>query len=165
LILGGTHIYRPSTSYTQSISVQQESIKPEKPSQSTIPIKKEPILSKSNKNPSQTSNVIKQKIVPKKKPLPIQINPIKEEKKPRILSPLHSPNELVDISPSPPSIDNERTRISLSPSPPPPIVRIASPLTVPEISQKTKRLSENNDEKKKKIKTDNPDEKCIIILF
>jgi hypothetical protein len=152
LISGGAHVYRPSTSYTQSVSIQQEKI-----SQSTVPIKKEP-----NKNP-QTSNSVKQKIIPKKKPITIQTNPIKEEKKTRILSPLNSPNELVDISPSPPSIDNERPIASLSPSPPPPIVRIASPLT--EKSRKTKRLQDHNDEKKKKIKTNIHDEKCIRIFM
>jgi len=162
LLEGGTHIYRPTTSFTQSISVQQESIKQEKSIQPTIPVKKESIPPK-----TPTSNVVKQKIIPKKKPLPVPTNPIKEEKKTRALSPLHSPNELIDISPSPPSIDNERTAISLTPSPPPPIVRVASPLRTSsntDIPRKKKRLPDNNDEKKKKVKTEDvPHEKCRFI--
>jgi hypothetical protein len=63
----------------------------------------------------------------------------------------------VDISPSPPSIHNECITISSSPSPPPPIVRIAPPLKLSsnaEAPRKIKRSHENNEEKKKKIKTD-----------
>ena len=121
----------------------------------------------------------------KMKPQLTQTNSMIENKKIRILSPVHSPNDLVDISPSTSSIDNERTTISLSPSPPPPIVRIASPLTSSsntELSQELKRLQDNNtitdnDEsseiniKKKKIKTDDfednslSDEKCTFISF
>jgi len=168
--IGGTHVYHPSTSYTPANSTSQESLKTENKSQSTILIKKESIPSKAqlpiNKNP-QIPTMIKKKIVSKEK-----AEPIKEEKKSRILSPVHSPNELIDISPSSISIDNERTTISLSPSPPPPIVRIAPPLSRssnPDTPRKIKRLPENNDEsstnniKKKKIKTENiPDEKSII---
>ncbi|CAF2998312.1 unnamed protein product [Rotaria sp. Silwood2] len=169
--IGGTHIYRPTpTPYTQSNTTLQESLNQEKTSPS---IKQEQISSKTNQTP-QSSNIIQKKIPSsslsisnKNKSL---TNSIKEEKKHHILSPLHSPNELVDISPSPPSIDNERTNISLSPSPPPPIVRIASPLTLPtntEIPRKIKHLQEHNDEslntniKKKKIKTDDIQHKTI----
>ncbi|CAF1208757.1 unnamed protein product [Rotaria sordida] len=170
--IGGTHIYRPTTSYTQSNTTLQESLNQEKISQS---IKQEQISSKINQTP-QTSNIIQKKIQSstlisnKTKSLLNQTNSIKEEKKSHILSPLNSPNELVDISPSPPSIDNERTTISLSPSPPPPIVRIASPLTYStnsDISRKIKHLQEHNDEslniniKKKKIKTDDIQHKNI----
>lgn len=75
---------------------------------------------------------------------------------------MHSPSELIDISPSPPSIDNEPTVVSLSPSPPPPVVRIASPLRsqkTTETPRKKKHSQERNDEtsteniKKKKMKT------------
>jgi hypothetical protein len=130
-----------------------------------------------NKNPP-TPNLIKKKTSQpppppspsiKKKPLTIQTNPIKEENKSRILSPIHSPDELVDISPSPP------TTISSSPSPPPPIVRIASPLIKPsntETPRKIKRSQEiNNDEsttathiKKKKIKIEEEEEEKSIII-
>ena len=103
---------------------------------------------------------------PKKKSLPMPTKPVKEETKPRTLSPVHSPNELVDISPSPPSIHNEPTTISSSPSPPPPVVRIAAPLApLPktETPRKIKRSHEHNEEKKKKIRTeDTPDEKPVI---
>ncbi len=163
LLKGGTHIYRPTASFTQSISVQEESIKQEKTIPPTISVKKEPIVVPK----TSTSNVVKQKIIPKKKPLSVPPNPIKEEKKIRTLSPLHSPNELVDISPSPPSIENEPTATSLTPSPPPPIVRVASPLRTSantDISRKTKRMPENNEEKKKKVKTEDiPHENGMFI--
>lgn len=147
---GGTHIYRPTASFTQSISVQQESIKPEKPTPPIVPVKKEPIPSK-----PQPSNIVKQKIIPKKKPVPPPANPIKEEKKSRAVSPLHSPTDLVDISPSPPSVDHEPAVTSLTPSPPPPVVRVASPIlssSKADIPRKTKRVPENSEERKKKVK-------------
>ena len=149
---GGTHIYRPTTtSFTQSISVQQESIKPEKSTPPIIPVKKEPIPPK-----TPPANVVKQKIIPKEKPLPVSTKPVKEEKKSRIASPLHSPTDLVDISPSPPSVEHEPTATS---SPPPPVVRVASPIrpsSKSETPRKTKRVSENTEENKKKVKTAEP---------
>ena len=162
--IGGTHIYRPTTSYTQSVSVQQESTKQEKPIQPTVPVKKEPVVPK----PPPPSNVVKQKIIPKKKPLPTPPpKPIKEEKKIRPVSPIHFSNELVDISPSPPSIENERTATSSTPSPPPPVVRVASPLRTSaktDIPRKPKRAPESHEEKKKKVKTEDvPHEKSMFI--
>ncbi len=147
------------------MSVQQESMKQEKPIQPTVPVKKEPVVPKP---PPQ--NVVKQKIIPKKKPLPAPQKPIKEEKKVRPVSPIHFSNELVDISPSPPSIENERTATSsTTPSPPPPVVRVASPLRTSantDIPRKTKRLPESHEEKKKKVKTEDvPHEKGMFILF
>lgn len=181
LLKGGTHIYRPTASFTQSMSVQQESIKQEKPpapapppqSPAPVPVKKEPVPSKPNKNPP-LPNINKQKIIPKKRPPPpppappTPSNPNKEEKKTRVLSPVHSASDLVDISPSPPSMENEQAEAALSPSPPPPVVRVASPLrtqTSTETSRKIKRVSENHEEKKKKLKTEEPSsqEKCRIL--
>ncbi|CAF1365015.1 unnamed protein product [Adineta steineri] len=167
--IGGTHVYRPPTSYTQSIPIPQEPLKTEN-NKFSIPIKKEPTIPSKpkipiDKNP-QISNVIKKQIPPKKKPIPIPKESIKEEKKTRILSPTTSPNDLVDISPSSISIENEPTPKSSSPSPPPPIVRIASPLNT-ESPQKIKRLPESNDDnstihiKKKKIKIDDTQQKDI----
>ena len=163
--IGGTHIYRPTKSFTQSMSVQQESMKQEKPIQPTVPVKKEPVVPKP---PAQ--NVVKQKILPKKKPLPALQKPIKEEKKVRPVSPIHFSNELVDISPSPPSIENERTATSsTTPSPPPPVVRVASPLRTSvntDIPRKTKRVPESHEEKKKKVKTEDVShENGMFILF
>lgn len=170
--LGGSHIYHPTTSFTQSISVQQEKTTstpvpqtppPPSPSPAPVPTKKESVPTKLNKNPPST-NVNKQKIIPKKKPIPpppsttTATNPVKEEKKTRVLSPIHSPSDLVDISPSPPSMENEQSANVLTPSPPPPVVHIASPLrtgTSAETPKKSKRSSETNlDEKRKKIKTE-----------
>lgn len=84
-------------------------------------------------------------------------NPVKEEKKPRPVSPFHSPTDLVDISPSPPSVEHEPPGTSLTPSPPPPVVRVASPiqpLAKTDIPRKTKRPPEKSEEKKKKVKTE-----------
>ncbi|CAF1157324.1 unnamed protein product [Rotaria magnacalcarata] len=163
--IGGTHIFRPSTSYAQSTTISQEPSNQEKPSQSNNEKK---VPKKPNPTP-KPSNPIAKKVpsssVPNKptKPLLNPTNSVREEKKPRAVSPLHSPNELIDISPSPPSIDNESTIVSLSPSPPPPVVRIASPLTVSknkETPRKKKHSQERHGEsstnniKKKKIKTD-----------
>ncbi|CAF4888829.1 unnamed protein product [Rotaria sp. Silwood1] len=165
--IGGTHIYRPSTSYTQSNTTLQESINQEKISSS---IKQESISLKTNQT-LQSSNIIPKKIQPSSSSIlnktKLLTNSIKEEKKSHILSPLHSPTELVDISPSPPLIDNERTNISLSPSPPPPIVRIASPLTYSTKTETSRKLKYLHDEslniniKKKKIKIDNIQHKNI----
>ncbi|CAF3328828.1 unnamed protein product [Rotaria socialis] len=164
--IGGAHIFRPSTSYTQSTTISQEPSNQEKPSQSISP---ENVPKKSNPIPKPSNPIVKKvsssSSVPNKptRPLLNPTNSVREEKKPRAVSPLHSPNELIDISPSPPSIDNEPTIVSLSPSPPPPVVRIASPLTVSknkETPRKKKHSQERNGEsstnniKKKKIKTD-----------
>ena len=160
----------------QSIPVQQEPIKSKEIPISPTPIKKEVVASKpkvSSHPPSKeshSSNPVKPKIphkeassssssksMPvKKKPLVVTPEPVKHEKKTRILSPVRSPIELVDVSPSPPRVHTERRRRSPSPSPPPPIVRIAPPLarrTASETERKSKtdaprkikRSQENND--------------------
>ncbi|UJR09946.1 hypothetical protein I4U23_014168 [Adineta vaga] len=176
--IGGTHVYRPTTSYTQPMPTPQEPSKTE--IKSTPLIKKDPTPSKPkvsvNKNPPTTTTTTtpnKNSIVPKKKsvPPPIKESSVKEPKKTRVLSPTHSPSELIDISPVSISIDTEPTTISSSPSPPPPVVRIAAPLeqsSNTETPRKVKRPSENNKDensttivKKKKIKTDNNQSKNL----
>jgi hypothetical protein len=87
----------------------ESSSKKSHPSSSTPPVlmkKKTPsvVSTQDNKKEQQQSSAI----VTKKKPPTTSTITVKEEKKRRIPSPLHSPNDLVDISPSPPSLDNER---------------------------------------------------------
>ncbi|CAF1511208.1 unnamed protein product [Adineta ricciae] len=166
--IGGTHVYRPPPSYTQPIPTPQEPVKTEpKPTppvkkESTIPSKPKVVV---NKTPlTQTPN--KASVVSKKKSIPLSNEaPIKEPKKTRVLSPTHSPSDLVDISPvSITVIEAEPTTTSSSPSPPPPVVCIAPPLpqsSNAETPRKAKRSIENNKDesstttiKKKKIKTD-----------
>ncbi|CAF0859619.1 unnamed protein product [Adineta ricciae] len=165
--IGGTHVYRPPPSYTQSIPTPQEPVKTDpKP---IPPVKKESIPSKPkvvvNKT-SLTQTPNKASVVSKKKSIPPSKEvQTKEPKKTRVLSPTHSPSDLVDISPvSITVIEAEPTAISSSPSPPPPVVCIAPPLphsSNTETPRKAKRSVENSKDesstttiKKKKIKTD-----------
>jgi hypothetical protein len=191
LISGGTHIYRPATSYTQPTTIHQDKVTTPA---TTVPMKKQ--TNHTQMKPSahaikvdvQSPNITKKKISTKeasssslssvkspalktKSSIP-SVHPVKQEKKPRILSLADSPTDPVDISAT---ANNQQTLITSSPSPPPPIVRVASPLTRSETksdieSTRNVKHAADQDEttpvlnKRKKTKIDS-DEKGTVHLL
>lgn len=137
--IGGTHIYRapvkidPPTP-TPIVSLPPSplpTVKPKSPVKKDVP----------SANPIKKPTNPPKDVTPVKKKAPVV--PVKAEKRARNLSPIHSPTDLIDISPSPPSNSTptaaaaaapqpETISITSSPSPPPPVVRVASPLETNE---------------------------------